>query len=360
MEKQQASVDGIQKEHKHKLNPDKDLLVKRGRIIIQYEFDYDPSRIYSTGKIYFKNGKEEEARFFKYEKSEEDLAKKIFTLTSKLASKLGDYEPLHVLKPHFLTYYEPQNIWILCYEKFDHLLSEIKMDVEDSVDGPRILSFWWRDSIRDVLRTIKYIHSHNMFHNGLNETYNYAVVSGQIKIINVRSNVKDLEDPVHPSELQALRIKDLIAFRNMLKEKIMLPKVPWADRDYFFAFFDKEEELYPIFVEKLASHPFLLTPAERMECFSNIRKSAFASNNFKRILNGRTFLKYRNWNREDMAREFQKVYKRSNSKYNCECVWDLLEFLRDIYLDLPCNMKAVDAEVKRLYPNFLNEIFAID
>lgn len=82
-----------------------------------------------------------------------------------------------------------------------------------------------------------------MFHNGLNETYNYAVVSGQIKIINVRSNVKDLEDPVHPSELQALRIKDLIAFRNMLKEKIMLPKVPWADRDYFFAFFDKEEEL---------------------------------------------------------------------------------------------------------------------
>ncbi|CAL9027450.1 unnamed protein product [Prunus brigantina] len=155
-------------------------------------------------------------------------------------------------------------------------------------------------------------------------------------------------------------MKDLIAFRNMLKEKIMLPEVPWVDRDYFFAFFDKEEELYPIFVEKLASHPFLLTPAERMECFNNIWKSAFESNKFKTILNGTTFLKYRNWNRKDMAREFQKVYKRSNSKYNCECVWDLLEFLRDIYLDLPRNMKAVDAEVKRLYPNFLNEIFAID
>lgn len=82
-----------------------------------------------------------------------------------------------------------------------------------------------------------------MFHNGLNETYNYVVVSGQIKIINVHSNVEDLEDPVHPSKLHALRMKDLIAFRNMLKEKIMLPNVPWVDRDYFFAFFDKEEEL---------------------------------------------------------------------------------------------------------------------
>ncbi|KAL6274292.1 hypothetical protein ACE6H2_024984 [Prunus campanulata] len=85
--------------------------------------------------------------------------------------------------------------------------------------------------MRDVLRTIKHIHSHNMFHNGLNETYNYVVISGQIKIINVHSNVEDLEDPVHPSKLQVLRMKDLIAFRNMLNEKMMLPKVPWVDRD---------------------------------------------------------------------------------------------------------------------------------
>lgn len=121
------------------------ILQKNDGIIIQYEFNYDPSQIYSTGKIYFKNGKEGEARFFKFEKSEEDLAKKIFTLTSKLAN----YERVGVLKPHFLTYYEPQNIWILCYEKFNHLLSEINIDVEDFVNGDsRILSFWWRDSIR--------------------------------------------------------------------------------------------------------------------------------------------------------------------------------------------------------------------
>ncbi|CAB4318425.1 unnamed protein product [Prunus armeniaca] len=350
---QQASVDGIQKEHRHKLNPDKDLVVNNDGIIIQYEFNYDSSHIYSSGKIYFKDGKEREARFFKFEKSEEDLAKKIFTLTSKFVN----YKGVGVLKPHFLTYYEPQNIWILCTEKFDHLLSEIKMDVEDRVDGDS----WWLDSIWDLLQTIKDIHSHMLFHNGLNQTDNYVVVSDKIKIINIQSSFEDLEDPEDLSNIRVLRTNDLKAFRNMLKEKIMLPGDSWLDRDAFFDFFDYEEFTYPLFVEKLASHPFLLTPAERMKCFYSIHDSANESK-FKRILDGRAFHQYRKWNRKDMVREFQEVYYHSNSKYDGESVWDLVEFLKDVYVhhnprDL--TLEAADAEVKRLYPNFLEKIHAI-
>ncbi|ONH97435.1 hypothetical protein PRUPE_7G190000 [Prunus persica] len=357
MGKVQVSVDGIQKEQKHKLNPDKDLVVNKDGIFIQYEFNYEPSQIYFTGKIYFKNGKEGEARFFKFEKSEEDLAKKTFTLTSKLAN----YDQrVGVLKPHFLTYYEPQNIWILCYEKFNHLLSEINIDAEDFVNGDsRILSFWWRSSIRDLLRTIKHMHSCKFFHKGLNGSDNYVVVSGRVKIINIQSSFEDLEDP--PSQVNVLRMNDLKAFRNMLKEKIMLPEDSWVDRDSFFDFFDKEEYPYHIFIKKLATHPFLLTPAERMKSFYSIHDSANESK-FKRRLDGREFYKYRGWNRKDMVREFQKVYKIFNSKYDGDCVWDLVEFLKDVYEDdnrRELTLDAAYAEVRRLYPDFLEKIHAI-
>lgn len=63
-----------------------------------------------------------------------------------------------------------------------------------------------------------------------------------------------------------------------------------------------------------------------------------------------------------MVREFQKVYKIFNSKYDGECVWDLLEFLKDVYEDdnrRDFTLDAAYAEVKRLYPDFLEKIHAI-
>lgn len=85
------------------------------------------------------------------------------------------------------------------------------------------------------------MHSCKFFHKGLNGSDNYVVVSGRVKIINIQSSFEDLEDP--PSQVNVLRMNDLKAFRNMLKEKIMLPEDSWVDRDSFFDFFDKEE--YP-------------------------------------------------------------------------------------------------------------------
>ncbi|PQP98886.1 hypothetical protein Pyn_07696 [Prunus yedoensis var. nudiflora] len=101
--KQQALIDGVQKGNK--LNPNKDVRIGGESInIIGYELNYDPSQIYFGGKIYFKDGKEREARFFKFEKSQEERAKKIFTRTSNLTYHEG------LLKPYFVSYYEPQDI----------------------------------------------------------------------------------------------------------------------------------------------------------------------------------------------------------------------------------------------------------
>lgn len=57
-----------------------------------------------------------------------------------------------------------------------------------------------------------------------------------------------------------------------------------------------------------------------------------------------------------MSRRFRKVYK--YSKYDGECVWDLLKFFRDVDLVHP-PYKDADTEVRRLYPNFLDEIYTI-
>ncbi|CAL9027448.1 unnamed protein product, partial [Prunus brigantina] len=357
MGKQQASIDGVQK--RHKLNPDKDVRIGGESMnIIGYELNYDPSQIYLAGKIYFKDGKEREARFFKFENSQEELAKKIFTRTSNLTYHEG------FLKPYFVSYYEPQDIWILCYPQFDQLLGEM-MD-EDFVMPMRteishILSPWWCNAIRKLLGTIKHIHFCDFFHMGLNKTCNYVVVSNRIKIINVENNFEDLGDTIHPTKVRMLRIKDLKALRNMLKERILLPEVPWLERDYFFDFFDHNENYeYCTFIEKLEKHPFSMTSKERMQSFFEIRVSVNESK-LKRILDGRAFHEYRKWNNkiEDMA-PFKKIYEDPNNKYDGDCVWDLLEFLKDVYLDCrEQTFEAVDAEVERLYPRFLNQIHTI-
>lgn len=95
---------------------------------------------------------------------------------------------------------------------------------------------------RNLLRTLKYIHFHDLFHTGLEETCNYVVVSGKIKIINVQNSLEDLDDPVYPEQVNSWRIKDLKALRDMLKKNILLPGCDsWLDRNYFFDFFDNED-----------------------------------------------------------------------------------------------------------------------
>ncbi|PQQ10506.1 hypothetical protein Pyn_08524 [Prunus yedoensis var. nudiflora] len=350
MEKQQASIDGVQKEHK--LNVVKDVFFQ-GRRIIGYELNYVPSQSYFAGKIYFVNGKEREARFLKFKKSEEALAKKIFTQTSKL-------NHAWILKPYFFAYYEPQNIWILCYDRFDQLLGEMVDDEDPAIllrtNNPDRLIRWWRNVIRNLLRAVKHIHFHDLFHMGLEDTRNYVVVSNGIRIINVQNSLEDLDDPVYPEQVNSWRIKDLKALRNMLRKNILLPGYDsWLDRNYFFDFFDNEDYEYCAYVKQLKNHPFLLTHAERRQWFVEIRLLVNESE-LKRILDDRAFDEYRDWNWfKDKAPRIQRTYKDPNNKYDGKSVRDLVEFLKDVYLD---GEEAADTEVRRSYMKFLNQIYA--
>ncbi|PQQ09897.1 hypothetical protein Pyn_21352 [Prunus yedoensis var. nudiflora] len=324
MEKQQASIDGVQKEHK--LNVVKDVFFQ-GRRTIGYELNYVPSQSYFAGKIYFVNGKERDARFLKFKKSEEALAKKIFTQTSKL--------------------------------KFDQLLSEMVDDEDPAIplrtNNPDRLIRWWRNVIRNLLRAVKHIHFHDLFHMGLEDTRNYVVVSNGIKIINVQNSLEDLDDPVYPEQVNSWRIKDLKALRNMLKKNILLPGYDsWLDRNYFFDFFDNEDYEYCAYVKQLKNHPFLLTHAERRRWFVEIRLLVNESE-LNRILDDRAFDEYRDWNWfKDKAPRIQRIYKDPNNKYDGKSVRDLVEFLKDVYLD---GEEAADTEVRRSYMKFLNQIY---
>lgn len=102
--------------------------------------DYKSSSPYLTGKIKFQEGGERDACFFIIKESEADLAKKIFVQTAKMADDPG------ILKPYFLTYYELKKIWILCYDKFDSLLSEdvsqIVLTEKNMGDSIRYVCIW--------------------------------------------------------------------------------------------------------------------------------------------------------------------------------------------------------------------------
>ncbi|CAL9027457.1 unnamed protein product [Prunus brigantina] len=166
---------------------------------------------------------------------------------------------------------------------------------------------WWCDEIcygiilMNLLAAIKEMHSSRLFHMGLNEIRSYVIVTGTIKIVNVQGSY-DPKDDVNPAEVHKLRIEDLKAFRNMLKNRQLTPGVHWADRDGFCDFFDIQIYLYPEFVEKLKKHPFLCTCEERMKSFSEIwhrlNDSDTCREKFKKLLeDGEEFQQYKNtWN----------------------------------------------------------------
>lgn len=122
--------------------------------LTEYELNNHQSQFYFTGKIYFKYGKQKHVRFFKFKKSEERLAKKIFFQTSKIING-------RVLRAYFATYYEPQELWILCYDWFDYLLDEMQDDndlkKEASSEDSDILSIWWANEIRYNIILISFI-----------------------------------------------------------------------------------------------------------------------------------------------------------------------------------------------------------
>lgn len=99
------------------------LLQLIGANIMTYEFLIkEPSQTLFTGKIFFEDGEEREVRFLK---SEEDAAKKIFHATSDLHNEA-------ILKLWFATYCDAIKGWILCYDRFDHLLGDwvVKPDIQ--------------------------------------------------------------------------------------------------------------------------------------------------------------------------------------------------------------------------------------
>lgn len=108
-----------------------------GSHITEYELTNHPSQLYFTGKIYFEDGQEKGARFFKFKESEEKRAKKILLETSKINHE-------RVLKAYFAAYFEPESLWILCYDWFDSLLEDNDMEVRNDYGA---LCWWWRDEI---------------------------------------------------------------------------------------------------------------------------------------------------------------------------------------------------------------------
>lgn len=80
--------------------------------VLQYNFKTKTDNTYFCGNVIFAEGQSREARFFK---SDGYTAKRIWEETSNLQHEA-------ILKLWFVSYCGPLQCWIICYDRFEHLL----------------------------------------------------------------------------------------------------------------------------------------------------------------------------------------------------------------------------------------------
>lgn len=335
--------------------------------VLQYNFKTNTSNTYFCGSVIFAEGKPKEARFFK---SDEYTAKKIWEETSNL-------QHVAILKLWFVTYCGPLQCWIICYDRFEHLLdSWLKRPNIDTLvrKSDDLLHPNFSPTISMLLDGVIYLHKHDLFHMGLDKTSNYVVVSNQVMIINIgmlsipERVVQHDDDMI---EVNNLRVKDFMAMKELLKRILKKPQ-SWIQRDTFLAFFDLVKEVsYDRFIRMLLAHPFMMTTADvRMSIFFNVMRARDVCHrkymiNFDEALKNERFQEYSNWTDACMGPQLRAVFHFKDkygrkSNYDGRNMRDLLNFLRNAYWHPQCStMEQLDHCVRTVYVDFLNRIYEV-
>ncbi|XP_040369031.1 uncharacterized protein LOC112182800 isoform X2 [Rosa chinensis] len=243
---------------------------------------------YYTGTIRFDNETQKEASFFKFAQNEGEIAKHIF----KAASKLNQDG---ILQPWFLTNNKLEKTWILCYERFNYLLSELPDN--DIFELPEN----WRLSVRNSMETIKYIHERYLLHLGLKKRSSYALIKDKngfkIKILFDRNSSS--ENSVY--NIKKAKLDDWKDYKDVLE--FLLKSLPQTDDlKLFLSYFGLGQNgKYKVFVDRLIRHPFLLRAEEKMQLITNVQHAIITqmiSQNFRNAVNGEKFSEYENWDKK--------------------------------------------------------------
>ncbi|XP_034197673.1 uncharacterized protein LOC117613136 [Prunus dulcis] len=206
------------------------------------------------------------------------------------------------------------------------------------------------------------MHRKKLMHGKLKDMKSYVVVGDeqQMKIINIENKLtRDKE--------RQQKLQDLRDFKVMLRDlscRIIGEEANnWNDLTLFLNFFDKgsgyEDD---IFVDQLIEHPFLKTPIERIKLYAGFHQKILTRTlrRFCEFERSKSFGGYLPWNTKKMAGWMTDIYdyKHAN-KYDGNRPADLIRFVKNIrnhYAKKKVPIEVVDAEVRRLYSEFFNEV----
>ncbi|CAL8139003.1 unnamed protein product [Prunus armeniaca] len=355
-------------------------------------FDYNKSEEWYKGSLSFKrDGKPIPVTFVKVDGVDgidaASRAELIFHRTCEVGADvvLRPHKDLFIKQKYFPKL--PDHIEIrkgvscVCYDRFeplkdwaDEVQSKEIVPYDDQLKLPlrtpddRLQDFW-RTSIGDLIRGVRSIHAKGLFHGGLHKQSSFVFFHDKLKVINVEGSLADLS----LSEQDEKKKKDLMQLRMMLDvvfKKILGSKYSWKECSSFLKFFDNAECLdYPDCVEKLASHPFLLSSEERMGMFARYRRkwgTVATHTAVKKALQLSDFDRFKSWNSTEVLGSMDKFIKKSYDShyrnYSGEVV-DLLSFLRNLnnhYHQLKAfsvNVVDVDRGVQKLFPGFLELLY---
>ncbi|PQQ20770.1 leucine-rich repeat receptor-like protein kinase PXL2 [Prunus yedoensis var. nudiflora] len=257
----------------------------------------------------------------------------------------------------------------VCYDRFEPLkdwADKLKLPLRTPDDR---LQDFWRTSIGDLIRGVRSIHAKGFFHGGLHKQSSFVFFHDKLKVINVEGSLADLS----PSDQVEKKKKDLMQLRMMLDvllERFLGSEYSWEECSSFLKFFDQAVCLdYADCVEKLASHPFVLSSEERMGMFARYHRTwdKVATNKaVEKALRSSDFDRFKSWNSTEvlgsMDNFIKKSYDSHYGNYSGEVV-DLLSFLRNLnnhYHQLKAfsvNVVDVDRGVQKLFPGFLELLY---
>ncbi|CAB4280982.1 unnamed protein product [Prunus armeniaca] len=336
-------------------------------------FDSNISEESYKGFLYFKrNGKPIPVTFVKVDgvdgKDAASRAELIFHTTYGVSDDvvLRPRRHLFIKQKHFAKIPDDiemrKGVWCVCYDRFEPL-DKVKLPIRTPDDRPED---FWRISIRNLIHGVRNIHAEGLYHGGLNELSNFVFVDEMLKIINIERSLADLSTTREQNERKK---KDIIDLRTMLDswfKKILGSNYLWEECNSFLKFFDHAEHLnYHNFVEKLASHPFLLSSEERMGMFASYYRKCYQVNTRQDVedaFESSDFDKFKSWNRIEvlgsMDKFMKEVYDNHYGTYSGNVV-DLLSYLRNLYSHyhqsnaLAVNIVDVDRGVQKLFAGFL-------
>ncbi|PRQ60264.1 hypothetical protein RchiOBHm_Chr1g0379291 [Rosa chinensis] len=317
-----------------------------GARLISYEIkNFFVPESYYTGTIRFDNETQKEACFFKFAQNEGEVAKHIF----KAASKLNQDG---ILQPWFLTNNKLEKTWILCYEHFNSLLSELPDNKIFELPEN------WRLSVRNSMKTIKYIHERYLLHLGLKKRSSYALINDRkngfkIKILFDRNS--STENSVY--DIKKAKLDDWKDYKDVLE--FLLKSLPQTDDlKLFLNYFGLDQKgKYDVFVDRLIAHPFLLCAEENMNFIANVQHAIIT----QRIsfLSGEKFKEYENWDKklDDWLKGIYSQQIVDGFSYNVMSVTGLIWFLRDVYVHNCDKFEEVDCHLMQSFPGLYGQLY---